>query len=50
MKFYHAMKSGLLIMNNILIKEIPTDERPRERLVKYLKKHQICHWKNIYHN
>lgn len=29
------MKSGLFIMNNILIKEIPTDERPRERLVKY---------------
>ena len=35
MKSYHVMKSGLSIMNNILIKEITTDERPRERLVKY---------------
>lgn len=35
MRYYHVMKSWLLMMSNILIKEIPIEERPRERLVKY---------------
>ena len=29
------MKSWLLKMNKLLIKQIPLEERPRERLVKY---------------
>ena len=29
------MKRWCLVMNSVLIKEIPEDERPRERLVKY---------------
>ena len=35
MKYYHVMKRWLLMMNNLLIKQIPSEERPRERLVKY---------------